>query len=89
LLPHLGAQCVPMETILSYVRRRLRDVGPPEWPAIVAETQVNSSIPRKLAYERENTRVNALEPIYRYFLHRDYGSSALPHERPAITKKGR
>jgi hypothetical protein len=79
-----------METILSYVRRRLRDVGPPEWPAIVAEVDVKpESLLRKLAYERENTRVKALEPIYRYFLRIDYGSPDLPHERPPITKKGR
>jgi hypothetical protein len=78
-----------METILNYVQRRLRDVGPPEWGAIAVEAGIKESVPRKLVYERTNTRINALEPIYRYFLHRDYGSSCLPHDKPPITKKGR
>ena len=78
-----------METILAYVKRRLLDVGPPEWPGIAAEVDVRpESVLRKLAYDRQNTRINSLEPVYRYFLKRDYGCKALPHERPPITKKG-
>jgi hypothetical protein len=78
-----------METIFNYVKRRLRDVGPPEWEEIGNETGVAMSVPRKIAYERTGVVVKTVEPLYRYFLKRDYGICLLPHEKPPITKRGR
>ena len=77
-----------MESIIDYVKRRLLEVRPPEWPAIHDELGGQESLPRKLAYDRKNTRVNELEPYYRYFLKRDYGLEKLPHENGPITKRG-
>jgi len=75
-----------MESILNYVKRRLRDVGPPEWESISVETGTAKSVPRKIAYERTNAVVNTVEPLYRYFIKRDYGQNFLPHEAPPITR---
>jgi hypothetical protein len=78
-----------MEPIITYIRRRLRDVGPSEWEAIGDQLGFAKSTTRKLAYERDNPAVATAEPLYRYFLKRDYGTSCLPHEKPPITKRGR
>lgn len=78
-----------METILSYVKRRLRDVGPSEWEAISVEVGAAKSVARKLAYERPKAPVGTIEPFYRHFLGIDYGLKALPHEQAPITKRGR
>jgi hypothetical protein len=78
-----------MESIFNYVKRRLLDVGPPEWEAISRATGSAKSVPRKFAYERDNAHANKVEPLYRYFLLRDYGLKKLPHENGPITKSGR
>jgi hypothetical protein len=78
-----------MEPIISYVKRRLRDVGPAEWDAIGTHLGFNKTTTRKLAYERNNPGITTVEPLYRYFLSRDYGTCQLPHEKPPITKRGR
>lgn len=78
-----------MEPILAYVKRRLLEVGSSEWESIRAAAGGAKSVPRKLAYDRENTSINGLEPYYRYFLLRDYGLAKLPHENGPITKRGR
>lgn len=65
------------------------EVGPPEWESIRAIAGGAKSVPRKLAYDRENAGIRTLEPYYRYFLLRDYGLPKLPHENGPITKRGR
>lgn len=78
-----------MESILQYVKRRLLDVGPSEWEAISVAAEVAKSTPRKLAYERKDALLSGVEPVYRYFLGRDYGLTKLPHENGPITRRGR
>lgn len=74
------------EPIIKYVKRRLREIGPPEWGAVSAGAHVEVSTPRKLAYERKDVKGETLEAFYRYFLRRDYGLKKLPHENGPITK---
>ncbi len=76
------------ESIIGYVKRRLKEVGPREWPSLHAKLGGNPSLPRKLVYDRTNTRVNELEPYYRHFLALD-GLSKLPHETAPSRKRGR
>lgn len=83
----MGLACALMESILSYVKRRLLDVGPREWEAIRAATGAAKSAPKKLAYERTDANNSTVEPFYRYFLDRDYGLKDLPHENGPITKR--
>lgn len=84
-----------MESILAYVKRRLRDIGPTEWPAVMegaarfAEGDLAKSTARKIAYERTSTTVGNIEPLYRYFIRRDYGQDSLPHEHPPIVRNGK
>jgi hypothetical protein len=75
-----------MESMLDYVKRRLRDVGPPEWESVGLAAGATKSLPRKLVYERRSPSVNTVEPLYRYFLRRDYGLMGLPHEQPPILR---
>lgn len=70
-----------METILDYVKRRLADFHSSEWESIGLQANATKSLPRKLMYERTNPGVNRVEPLYRYFIKLDTGSSRLPHER--------
>jgi hypothetical protein len=76
-----------MESMLDYVKRRLRDVGPPEWESLGVEAGATKSLPRKLVYERKAPAITTVEPLYRYFLRRDYGLQGLPHEQPPILRK--
>jgi hypothetical protein len=56
-----------MESILDYVRRRLREVGSQSWEEIAKEVGSSPVTPRKIVYERDNPGVNTVEPYYRYF----------------------
>jgi hypothetical protein len=52
------------ELLLVFVRRRLREEGSANWPAIAAACGKPLSVLRKLAYgDRENPRLNTIEPI--------------------------
>lgn len=75
-----------METMVDYVKRRLRDVGSPAWESVGVEAGTPKSLPRKLVHERTNPSVRSVEPLYRYFLRRDYGLEQLPHELPPIVR---
>jgi hypothetical protein len=75
-----------MESMLDYVKRRLRDLGPPERESVGVEVGLTKSLPRKLVFERTRPPVDTVEPLYRYFLKRDYGLQQLPHEQPPIVR---
>lgn len=52
------------ETILGYVRRRLREEGPTHWPEIATRAEKPLSTLRKIAYgDRRNPRLDTIEPI--------------------------
>ena len=52
------------ETILGYVRRRLREEGSTNWPEIAVLAAKPLSTLRKIAYgDRRNPRLDTIEPI--------------------------
>jgi hypothetical protein len=70
------------ETILDYVKRRLREVGHSRWDAVSAAAGVASSLPRKIVYgDRANPGVQTVQPLLDYFRAVDRGELVLP-ERP-------
>lgn len=57
-------QSVNTENLLGYVRRRLREEGPKNWPAIAEASKKPVSTLRKIAYgDRNNPRLDTIEPI--------------------------
>jgi hypothetical protein len=70
-----------METIISYVQKRLRETPRSEWEALALRLVGNKSASRKLAYERTDAWISNVEPFYRHFLKVDTGAKLLPHER--------
>ena len=72
-----------MESVIEYIRRKLLESGAATWPAIVEETGIAKTLPRKLAYrDRENPGVVTIQPLLDYFQARD----AKTHKRRAADK---
>jgi hypothetical protein len=52
------------ELLVVFVRRRLREEGSKNWPAIAAACGKSLSVLRKLAYgDKANPRIDTIEPI--------------------------
>lgn len=75
----------PTETIMAYLKRKLREAGSARWKAIAAETAVKQSLIRKIAYDdRENPGVTKIQPLVTYFKQVELGERSLPEpETPA------
>ncbi len=57
-----------MESIIVYLRRKLREAGPEAWPAIAEAAGVAKTLPRKIAYgDRDNPGVATIQPLLDYF----------------------
>jgi hypothetical protein len=70
---------VGMESIMDYLKRRLREAGPSRWEAIAVEAGVAKTLPRKIAYDdRENPGVATIQPLLDYFADVDRGARDLP-----------
>ena len=68
-----------MEPILDYLTRRLREVGPRRWEAIADEVGISRSLPAKLVYgNRDNPRVQTIQPLLDFFSDVDRGERSLP-----------
>jgi hypothetical protein len=68
-----------MELIIDYLKRRLREVGPPRWEAIAADCGVAKTLPRKIVYgDRENPGVGTIQPLVTFFHDFDAGTRAMP-----------
>lgn len=68
-----------MESIMAYLKRRLREAGPPRWEAVAAATGVAKTLPRKIAYgDRENPGVETVQPLVDLFQAIDRGERELP-----------
>jgi hypothetical protein len=74
---------IGMETIMDYLKRRLREVGPALWEAIAEEAGVAKTLPRKIVYDskRENPKVGTIQPLYDYFKAVDAKQRKLPAEK--------
>lgn len=78
-----------IESITSYLKRRLREAGASNFDAIAQKAtelaslpdddKVNSSFIRKFVYgSRENPRVQTIQPLLDYFAAVDRGEVMLP-----------
>lgn len=68
-----------METVIDYVKRRLREHGPGLWELIAAECGVAKTLPRKIVYgDRENPGVQTVQPLLTYLQELERGTRKLP-----------
>ena len=68
-----------MESIIAFLKRRLREAGSSRWEAIAHEAGVAKTLPRKIAYDdRENPGVQTIQPLVDYFGEIDRGLRSLP-----------
>ena len=74
-----------MESIIDYLKRKLREAGPKTWPAIAAETGCSVHTMRKVAYnDIENPGVNTMQPLLDLFQAVDRGERTLPDDSAQI-----
>jgi transcriptional regulator with XRE-family HTH domain len=65
-----------METVIDYLKRRLREAGPRRWPEIAAAAGVSPRLPAKIVYgERDNPRIQTIQPLLDYFAALDRGEA--------------
>lgn len=70
---------------MDYLKRKLRDAGPQCWEPIADECGVAKSLPRKIAYDdRDNPRVQTVQPLLDLFHAVDRGERQLPGPAPAV-----
>jgi len=68
-----------METLIDYLKRKLKDAGPPRWSAIAALTGSSVHTMRKVAYnDIENPGVVTMQPLLDLFQAIDRGEAELP-----------
>lgn len=68
-----------MESIINFLKRRLREAGHGRWEAIALEAGVAKTLPRKIAYDdRDNPGVQTVQPLLDFFQAVDRGEKALP-----------
>lgn len=68
-----------MESILDYLKRKLREAGPARWEAIAAEAGIAKTLPRKIAYDdRDNPGVQTVQPLLDFFAAVERGERELP-----------
>jgi len=68
-----------METVIDYVKRRLKEFGPALWEQIAAEAGVAKTLPRKIVYgDRENPGVNTVQPLLTYLQQLERGEREAP-----------
>lgn len=69
-----------MESIIDYLRRKLREAGPARWEAIATESGIAKTLPRKLVYDakRENPGVQTIQPLMDFFAAVERGERELP-----------
>lgn len=68
-----------METIINYLKRKLREAGHQRWEAIAIAAGVATTLPRKIAYgDRENPGVGTIQPLFDLFAAIDRGERELP-----------
>lgn len=69
-----------MESIIDYLKRKLREAGPARWEAIAAQTGVGKTLPRKIVYDhkRDNPGVATIQPLLDFFAQVERGERELP-----------
>lgn len=78
-----GTTLAPVESIIDYLKRKLREAGSARWELIADETGVAKSLPRKIAYDdRGNPHVETIQPLLDYFGQVERGERELPEPAP-------
>lgn len=73
-----------MESIIDYLKRKLREAGHARWELIAAEAGVAKTLPRKIAYDdRDNPRVETIQPLLDFFAEVERGERDLPDAEKA------
>ncbi|MBA3589693.1 hypothetical protein [Methylibium sp.] len=68
-----------METIIDYLKRKLREAGPPRWEPIAVAAGVAKTLPRKIVYgDRENPGVQTVQPLIDFFASVELGEREMP-----------
>lgn len=68
-----------MDSILAYVRSRLRAIHRRVWPSIAHECDMPLATLAKIATgERRNPTLATIEPLWKYFQELDRGERQLP-----------
>ena len=64
---------------MDFLRRRLKETGASRWEAIAEATGVSPRLPSKIAYgDRDNPRIETIQPLLDYFAAVDRGERQLP-----------
>ncbi len=73
-----------MESIIDYLKRKLREAGASRWELIASEAGVAKTLPRKIAYDdRDNPGVQTVQPLLDYFGEVERGERELPDSEKA------
>jgi hypothetical protein len=68
-----------METVIDYLKRKLRESGAASWPAIAEATGCSPHLLRKVAYnDRDNPGVQTIQPLLDYFQALDLEQAEAP-----------
>lgn len=69
-----------MESIIEYLKRKLKEAGPARWELIADQAGVAKTLPRKIAYDakRENPGVQTIQPLIDFFQSVERGEQSLP-----------
>lgn len=68
-----------MEPTINYLKRKLKEAGPPLWEGIARSSGVAKTLPRKLVYgDRQNPGVQTVQPLLDYFQAVERGEKRLP-----------
>jgi hypothetical protein len=71
-----------MESIIDYLKRKLREVGSARWEEIASECGIAKTLPRKIAFnDRDNPGVQTVQPLIDYFQAIDRLSELQPSPR--------
>ncbi len=85
-----------MEPVIDYLKRKLREAGAANWPAIAdvvneglaEDRRIGSALLRKIAYgDRDNPGVQTVQPLLDYFGAVDRGERKLPAEAEAASER--
>lgn len=75
----MGLHSMPMESIIEYLKRKLKEAGAARWEQIAAEAGIAKTLPRKIAYgDRDNPGVETVQPLLDYFHAIERGERELP-----------
>jgi len=77
-----------METVIDYLKRKLREAGPSLWEPIATEAGIAKTLPRKIVYgDRENPGIQTVQPLLTFFQDVERGERVLPAPLPVVVEQ--